>query len=815
VGPQAALDFFSVTDGTANASTGNYTFSDAGSTLNTSSVAPGTYKPASDDGSADTFFQDPGNFYTLPGSFSYAATHGSATLTSVFGSSIPNGTWSVYFNQRASATTGATGGWCLNFTENPATVTATTESTDSFTQGQQGEQLTVNIQNTGSGPTGDPTNGSNPLTVTDTLNSDFAFVSSDSTGWNCGASGQTVTCTNDSAIASGSSYPALTLTVNVSASATPGQVSNTFNVTGGAGVSATASNTDTVTIVPAPKLAVQKAHPGTFTQGSTAEWDISVTNTASGGATSGTVTVSDTLPSGYTVANFGMTSSSWSCGGTTTVACTATLAVSGGSGFPLIQVIVNVPATSPTSVSNTALAWGGGDLTHTNSGNAASGTDSNVPVVQTPASISASGGSGQNTNVGTTFGLPLQATVLDGGSNPINNVTVTFTAPGSGQSGTFPGGFLTATAGTNGSGLATSPAFTANLTSGSYNVVASVSGLTPTASFALTNNALTQTITFNPIANQAQGTPLNLVATASSNLTVSFASLTTGICTVSGTVATLSNPGTCTIQATQGGNGTYAPAQPVNQSFTVLATQTITFNPIGAQLEGTLNLVATASSQLPVSFASATTDICTVSGTVATLSNTGICTIWASQSGSAIYAAAQPVRQSFRVQATQTITFSPIGAQLQGTPLNLVATASSQMPVSFTSVTPDVCTVSGTVATLSNTGTCTIWASQPGSATYAAAQPVRQSFRVEATQTITFNPIGAQLQGTQLNLVATASSQLPVSFTSVTPDVCSVSGTVATLSNTGICTIWASQPGDATYAAAQPLRESFTVRPSP
>jgi hypothetical protein len=30
----------------------------------------------------------------------------------------------------------------------------------------------------------------------------------------------------------------------------------------------------------------------------------------------------------------------------------------------------------------------------------------------------------------------------------------------------------------------------------------------------------------------------------------------------------------------------------VNQSFTVLATQTITFNPIGAQLaQGTLNLV--------------------------------------------------------------------------------------------------------------------------------------------------------------------------------------------------------------------------------
>src|SRR5580658_6175214 len=254
-GPQAALDFFSVTDGTAQVSTGNYTFSDTGSALNTSNVAPGTYKPVSDDSTADAFFQDPGNFYTLPSSFQYAATHGSATLTSVFGSSNPNGTWSLYFNQTASATTGATSGWCLNFTENPATVTATTESTDSFTQGQQGAQFTVNTKNTGSGPTGDPTSGSNPLKVIDALNSAFTFVGTGSEGWSCGVSGQTVTCTNDGAVAPGASYPALTLNINVSATSTPGQVTNAFNVAGGAGVTATSSNTDTVTIVPAPKLA--------------------------------------------------------------------------------------------------------------------------------------------------------------------------------------------------------------------------------------------------------------------------------------------------------------------------------------------------------------------------------------------------------------------------------------------------------------------------------------------------------------------------------------------------------------------------------
>jgi len=69
---------------------------------------------------------------------------------------------------------------------------------------------------------------------------------------------------------------------------------------------------------------------------------------------------------------------------------------------------------------------------------------------------------------------------------------------------------------------------------------------------------------------------LTLSATSSSGLPVSFSSTTTAVCTVSGTTATLVNPGTCTIQASQAGNANYAAATPVSQSFTVLAGFTIT-----------------------------------------------------------------------------------------------------------------------------------------------------------------------------------------------------------------------------------------------
>ncbi len=117
------------------------------------------------------------------------------------------------------------------------------------------------------------------------------------------------------------------------------------------------------------------------------------------------------------------------------------------------------------------------------------GVGFNLTNVPGPAAaISPTGGTPQSAQVGASFGLPLIATVTDAGSNPVAGVQVTFTAPGAGASGTFPGGGTTATANTNASGVATSPAFTANATAGGpYNVTASVSGVASPTNFALTN----------------------------------------------------------------------------------------------------------------------------------------------------------------------------------------------------------------------------------------------------------------------------------------------------------------------------------------
>src|SRR5580700_5526470 len=82
----------------------------------------------------------------------------------------------------------------------------------------------------------------------------------------------------------------------------------------------------------------------------------------------------------------------------------------------------------------------------------------------TAASIAATSGTPQSATINTAFAAPLVATVKDSGGNPVAGATVTFTAPGSGASGTFAGGVNTAT--TNASGVATSTTFTANGTAG-------------------------------------------------------------------------------------------------------------------------------------------------------------------------------------------------------------------------------------------------------------------------------------------------------------------------------------------------------------
>ncbi len=178
-------------------------------------------------------------------------------------------------------------------------------------------------------------------------------------------------------------------------------------------------------------------------------------------------------------------------------------------------------------------------------------------------------------------------------------------------------------------------------------------------------------------------------------------------------------------------------------------------------------------------------------------------------------AASQSVAlQGTGTQESQTITFGALSNQAFGTaPFTISATASSGLAVSFTSTTPAVCTVSGATVTLVAVGVCNIQATQAGNTNYAAATPVYQRFLVTPeSQTITFGALSNQAFGTApFTISATASSGLAVSFASTTPAVCTVSGATVTLVAAGTCTVQATQAGNANYAAATPVNQSFQV----
>ena len=251
------------------------------------------------------------------------------------------------------------------------------------------------------------------------------------------------------------------------------------------------------------------------------------------------------------------------------------------------------------------------------------------------------------------------------------------------------------------------------------------------------------------------------------------------------------------------------------------AADTITFDPVINQIVGaTVTVSASSSSGLPVFLRLDTPSVCTVGGSTRTVGGSteapapvttiaaGLCTITASDDSGA------PATLSFQVQVAQTITFGPPPDVTVGAPVTLSASASSGLPVSFSSGTTPVCTVAGSVVTTVAAGLCTITASQAGNTDYAAAPPVTQSFQVNpAAQTITFGQPPDVRVGVPVTLPASASSGLPVSFSSGTLSVCTVAGSVVTTVAAGPCTITASQGGSARYAAAPDVSRSFQVNP--
>ncbi len=98
----------------------------------------------------------------------------------------------------------------------------------------------------------------------------------------------------------------------------------------------------------------------------------------------------------------------------------------------------------------------------------------------------------------------------------------------------------------------------------------------------------------------------------------------------------------------------------------------------------------------------------------------------------------------------------------------------------------------------------------------AAAKSVTASFnRALASQTIAFGTAPTVAVGGTGTVSATATSGLPVTFSSLTASICTVSGSTVTGVAAGICTIAANQAGNSGTSAAPQVTSSFNIAAIP
>jgi uncharacterized repeat protein (TIGR01451 family) len=177
----------------------------------------------------------------------------------------------------------------------------------------------------------------------------------------CTASGQAVTCTIASGLATGTPVSFI-IPVTPTAAASGTTLTNTASVSGGGDPACpgAANCSSTVTTpVDAAKLQLQKtASSANFVVGVAASYTLTVTNIG-GAATTAVTTVTDTIPATLTIGSVpgGCTSSGQ------TVTCTIAAGLAVNSPVSFVIPVTPTPAANGTTLTNTATVTGGGDPT--------------------------------------------------------------------------------------------------------------------------------------------------------------------------------------------------------------------------------------------------------------------------------------------------------------------------------------------------------------------------------------------------------------------------------------------------------------------
>lgn len=308
----------------------------------------------------------------------------------------------------------------------------------------------------------------------------------------------------------------------------------------------------------------------------------------------------------------------------------------------------------------------------------------------------------------------------------------------------------------------------------------------------------------NPLTCTATSTTLTTTG-ADPNAVYAYAG-PSGTVPGSSSAVVVSQAGTYTVVVTAPGGGNATASVTVVSNTTV---PTLSVSPLSGTLTG-------INPSLTLNATSSTTALNWNTGAITSnisVNMAGTYSVTATGANGCTVSASTTVIQGGPVD--QTINFAAIPDKYVDETVVLNATASSNLPVSYTLTTSPlsgVASLSGTTITfLGAVGQLTVRAYQAGNQDFKSAELLR-TFRVfKRNQTITFAPIPTKTIGdAPFSLTATATSALPVIF-SVVSGSAAVAGNSLSLNAPGTVVVEARQPGNNVYSAADAVQRSFFV----
>jgi uncharacterized repeat protein (TIGR01451 family) len=264
-----------------------------------------------------------------------------------------------------------------------------------------------------------------------------------------------------------------------------------------------------------PDMTLSKNSSGIFTRGLTASYTIPVSNVSPYGSTSGTVTVNDTLPVGLTPTSASGTG--WACSiASQTVSCTDSTVLAAGGTYPSITVTANVLQTAPSTVTNTAIVGGGGEV------NLANDTATNVAAVVSSADLSVTNAASPDP-VAAGSNITYTQVITNNGPSAADNATLVEVVPANTTlvSMVAPAGWTCTTPGVGGTGNVVCTTLTmAGSTAATFSMVVKVNAATANGT-VITDTATVSSSVSDPNSGNNTASASTVVGTtAQAELTV-------------------------------------------------------------------------------------------------------------------------------------------------------------------------------------------------------------------------------------------------------------------------------------------------------